>query len=176
MIELGSVADWVGAVGTAGALLATVHIIVSDKKRARSADAAAVSVWWTQRYVDHVDKPASRSIDVHVFNGSSTPLPTVTAYSRVKGRDYIEEVLSSAGADLAAIEPGVTVARNIPVVHYVDVDRVFVFFITRDGKRWARCLGDGRLMPGVRARHLAEGAGRMRAALARTYPRDQILE
>ncbi|MCJ0700232.1 hypothetical protein FRIG_03630 [Frigoribacterium faeni] len=176
MIEVGSVADWVGAVGTAGALLATVHIIISDRKRARSADAAAVSVWWTQRYVDHVDKPASRSIDIHVFNGSSAPLPTVTAYSRVKGRDYIEEVLSAAGADLAAIEPGMTVVRNISVVHHVDVDRVYVFFITRDGKRWARCLGDGRLMPGAKAKHLAEGAGRMRAALARTYPRDLILE
>jgi len=176
VIELGSVADWVGAVGTAGALLATVHIIVSDKKRARSADAAAVSVWWTQRHVHHVDKPASKSIDVHVFNGSSAPLPTVTAYSRVKGHDYIEEVLSSAGADLAAIEPGATVVKNIPVAHYVDVDRVFVFFITRDGKRWARCLGDGRLMPGVKARHLAEGAGRVRSALARTYPRHQIHE
>lgn len=122
-----------GALGTAGALFATLHIIRSDRKRAKSADAEAVSVWCTQRYVDHAKMPASRFVNVHVFNGSSAPLPTVTAYSQVEGRDYIDEVLSSAGANLAAIEPGVTVVKEIPVVHYVDVDRVFVFFITRDG-------------------------------------------
>lgn len=169
-MEVGSVADWVGAVGTAGALLATIYIIVSDRKRARSADAAAVSVWWTQRYVAHGDASASQFINVHLFNGSSAPLPTVTAYSRVAGRDYIEEVLSSAGAGLAAIEPGTTMVKEIPVVHFVDVNRLFVFFITRDGERWARRVGDGRLMPGLKARHLASGAKAWRAALARSYP------
>jgi hypothetical protein len=147
-----------------------LHIISSDRKRSKSADAEAVSVWCTQRYVDHAERPASRFVNVHVFNGSSAPLPTVTAYSRVEGRDYIDEVLSSAGANLAAIEPGVTVVKEIPVVHYVDVDRVFVFFITKDGQRWARRLGDGRLMTGLRARHLAEGAKPARAAWARSYP------
>jgi hypothetical protein len=170
MIELGSVADWVAAVGTAGALLATLHIILGDKKRAESADAAAVSVWWTQRYVDHADRDASRFINVHVFKGSSAPLPTVTIYSRVSDRDYIEEVVSSAGANLAAIEPGIKAIREIPVMHYVDTNRVFVFFMTRDGQRWARRLGDGRLMPGIQASHLARGAKASRAALARSYP------
>lgn len=168
-MELGSVADWVGAVGAAGALLTTLYIIVSDRKRTRSADAAAVSVWWTQRHVTHGDESTSHFIDVHVFNGSSAPLPNVTAYSRVAGRDYIDEVLSSAGAGLAAIEPGTTIMKEISVVHFVDVNRLFVFFLTRDGERWARCVGDGRLLPGRKAIHLANGAKAWRAALARSY-------
>jgi len=169
-VELGSIADWVGALGTAGALIATVHIITTDRKRSRSADAAAVSVWYTQRFVSHANGSESRFIDVHVFNGSPAPLPSVTVYSRVQGRDYIEEILSSSGAALAPIEPGTSIQKEIPVVHYVDTDRVFVFFIARDGNKWARRLGDGKLMPGIRAKHLAEGAGAVRAALARSYP------
>jgi hypothetical protein len=162
-VELGTVADWVGALGTAGALIATVHIISTDRKRSRSADAAAVSVWYTQRFISHANGTGSRSLSVHVFNGSTAPLPFVTVYSRVEGRDYIEEVLSSSGAALAPIEPGAS-------IHYVDTDRVFVFYIARDGNKWARSLGDGKLMPGIRAKHLAEGAGPIRAALARSYP------
>jgi len=169
-VELGTVADWVGALGTAGALIATAHIISTDRKRSRAADAAAVSVWYTQRFISHANGTASRFLSVHIFNGSTAPLPFVTVYSRVEGRDYIEEVLSSSGAALAPIEPGASTLNEIPVAHYVDTDRVFVFFIARDGNKWARRLGDGKLMPGIRAKHLAEGAGPIRAALARSYP------
>jgi hypothetical protein len=169
-MELGSAAEWVGAIGTAGALLATVFLIFDNERRSRSADAAAVSVWFTQRFISRPDGTDSRFIDVHLFNGSPAPLPSVTIYSRIEGRDYIEEVLSSAGAKLAAIEPGASHSIEIPVIHFVDVDRVFVFFFTRDGKRWARRLGDGRLMPGLKARYLANGATAFRAALARSYP------
>jgi hypothetical protein len=171
-MELGTVADWVAAVGTAGALIATTFIILDNGRRSRRAQAEAVSVWFTQRFSINSSGQDSRTLDVHLFNGSSSPIPAATIYSRIEGRDYIQESMSPSAEDLEAIQPGTSLRHEIPVVHHVDVDRVFVFFIARDGQRWARRLGDGRLFKGIYARRLASGASGWRAALSRSYPSD----
>jgi len=170
-MELGTVADWVAAVGTAGTLIATTFIILDNQSRSRRAPAEAVSVWFTQRFSLASSGQGTHTLDVHLFNGSSSPIPSATVYSRIPGRDYIEESMSSSTAKIEAIQPGASLMHEIPVVHHVDVDRVFVFFIARDGQRWARRLGDGRLFKGIRARHLADGASAWRAAFSRSYPR-----
>jgi hypothetical protein len=157
VVELGSVADWVAAVGTVGALLATIFIVFDNERRARRSQADGISVWSTQRVSSSAPGRSLRFLDVYIYNGSSHPLPTATVYSRVPGRDYIEEILSSSAAKIEPIQPGASLLKEIPVLHYVDVDRVFVFFTSRDGQRWARRLSDSRLSTGVRARRLAEG-------------------
>lgn len=171
-MELGSIADWVGAIGTAGALFVTIGIVLGDRRRSRRVQAEAVTVWSSQRE-SWAGSSSKRYLEVSVFNGSSAPLVHVYVFSHLPGGERIEEHLAYDAHGVAPVEAGATRSASIRVEHYVNESMVFLFFTERGGQRWARRLKDGELMPAVRARHLAIGASNLRASIARSYPAER---
>jgi len=153
-MEPSSAADWFSAIGTVGAFAAALVVIVTDRKRAAETDARAVSAWTTGRTTLETDR-SRRFISVSVFNGSSAPLHAVSLYSKIDEDTYIDEVLTVDASGPTTIDPGATYTKEVALQEYVGQERLFIFFISKDGARWARRLSDGRLMRRGRAWRLA---------------------
>jgi hypothetical protein len=79
VIDWGSVPDWISGIGTTGALLATLHIILSDRERAETQQAQQEQVWRDD--VQSSDWPRTgktiAGMRVRFRNNSSAPISEV---------------------------------------------------------------------------------------------------
>ncbi|MBD8704913.1 hypothetical protein [Frigoribacterium sp. CFBP 13712] len=102
-----------------------------------------------------------------VFNGSSTPLHAVSLFSKIDEGTYIDEVLTVDASGPTTINPGATYTKEVALQKHIGRERLFIFFISKDGARWARRLSDGRLMRQGRAWRLANDISAWHALIAR---------
>lgn len=153
-LDWGTVPDWFAAVGTVGALVATLVIIAVDRYRVRRAPAHGLVLWSVRRY-SSTSSGDKQFVTVHASNVSNGPIPVANVFSRVDGSDYIDEILTADDNGFKEIAPGGKVEKEIEIVHYIDESNIFVFFVDHRGGKWAKRLSDGRLLSARKGRRLA---------------------
>jgi hypothetical protein len=73
-VDWGNFPTWISAVGSTGALSATISIIWRDRRKAERADAAAVSCWEVSVHDRDREKLPSHSDNIHVQNNATRPI------------------------------------------------------------------------------------------------------
>lgn len=136
----GLVANWFAAVGTVGALFATIAIVIADRRRARRAAADAFVTWHSVSFVDHPDGRTDWTLVIHGFNGGSLPIPYAIVQSAEKSPQYMFEFLSEEDGKIRAIQPGDTYTVEVPMESEPDMSTVFVVFGDARGQKWNRHL------------------------------------
>ena len=147
-------AQIVGALCASFALLTTLFVIRHDRKGVRELDARAVAAWHMTSSRLRNGRSASRFITVTVYNGSLAPLHYVRLCSKPGSGYGLNEFVSNEAAGLPVINPGHQRTFKIAVGGWVDPERLFLIFRTRDGLTWARRFSDQKLLSDRKARRI----------------------
>ncbi|MFI1805544.1 hypothetical protein ACH415_18305 [Streptomyces californicus] len=73
-VDWGNFPTWISAVGSTGALSATISIIWRDHRKAERADACAVSCWEVSLHDRDREKLPPHSDNIHVQNNATRPI------------------------------------------------------------------------------------------------------
>lgn len=144
VVDWGNVPTWISAVGTTGALSATVGIIWRDHRKAERADAAALSCWEIPLQGGDSDSLAILHDNIHVQNNAARPV-------------YDLVVLTWSGVTVEfgpthlvqrVLRPGECVGAHVlPSADPLGPEPVAVAFRDSDGAHWLRDLSAQTLHP-----------------------------
>jgi hypothetical protein len=131
--EAGNLAEWVGAVGTTGALLLGLHLVRRDREADLAAQSDQVSVWtsWQLRPSQDESRTADVFAQLHIANHSSGLIILPRVYTWIAndgevGQEFALEDLPPESAEVIevpVVEPG---AKLCSVLSFKD----------RHGKTW----------------------------------------
>ncbi|MCX5278300.1 hypothetical protein [Streptomyces virginiae] len=157
-IDWGSVPTWFSAIGTTGALFATVGIIVRDHRKTERTDAALIACWFDKPDVEYADRTV-RTGSLRVRNTADRPVFAVNVIVGPFQHGYewrlIAQVLpSEQEKDL-----------DVPFCRWGDgrgfspaaLGPVVVIFRDADNTEWIRELDSGRLYRRYRRRRPLRG-------------------
>lgn len=131
-MEYGTVPDWLGGIGTTGALLTSLYLLREDRRFRASAQASRISVWaeWKRTPGGHDATP--RQFFVYVDNASDAPVYVNSVrVSRREGEDSLLDIefatvpahhIEDYGLDEIDFPP----QAEVPYIEatFLDVDRV----------------------------------------------------
>jgi hypothetical protein len=131
--EAGNLAEWVGAVGTTGALLLGLHLVRRDREADLAAQSDQVSVWtsWQLRPSQDDSRTADVFAQLHIANHSPGLIILPRVYTWIAndgevGQEFALEDLPPESAEVIevpVVEPG---AKLCSVLSFKD----------RHGKTW----------------------------------------
>jgi hypothetical protein len=131
--EAGNLAEWVGAVGTTGALLLGLHLVRRDREADLAAQSDQVSVWtsWPLRPSQDDSRTADVFAQLHIANHSSGLIILPRVYTWIAndgevGQEFALEDLPPESAEVIevpVVDPG---AKLCSVLSFKD----------RHGKTW----------------------------------------
>ncbi|PYC99915.1 hypothetical protein B4U78_013555 [Microbacterium esteraromaticum] len=141
-MEWGSLAEWVGAVGTIGALLLGITLFARDRAIARRAGVDALNTWLSWEDVADRDEGFRRLTTVHVCNSGTRPIYAPLLFYPDKRGGYASEIISDDGRP-AMLPPGAEMSRVIQGVPRNTVARN-VLLRSADGRLWIRKVDEHR--------------------------------
>lgn len=144
--EWGNTADWVGAIGTAGALIATVVIISSDKRRARQRRANDLITWVAADPYGGTPQATGLTPTVMIENTGDAPVPAIHVWHSDGSGFWAMYGLSASEAKHGSLEAGKKVEVNVPEYNYGKHDRLFLKFIDADNQHWTRDAMTGKYL------------------------------
>ncbi|MFD8268510.1 hypothetical protein [Streptomyces althioticus] len=99
-IDWGSVPTWFSAIGTTGSLIATLTIVLRDRRKDEREDAACLAIWVAPEEETDDRRPVLR-----LHNAAGRPVFDVTLHCGAFGRDYEtgELVVVMSRESLAAV-------------------------------------------------------------------------
>jgi hypothetical protein len=125
--QLGTVPDWLAAIGTTLALFVAFSVLLLDVRERRRRQASQVTAWLER---------GESSVTLHVANSSDVPVYKVRITPQLLGRDY--EVLSfpllGPGSELTPLTLPLPGSKQISN-EYLGVQMVFA---DSAGRRWQR--------------------------------------
>lgn len=130
---LGTVPDWIGAIGTTLALFVAFGVLILDLKERRRRQASAVAAWLERGQDDVI---------LHVVNSSDVPIYDVRIIPKFLGQTYeiISYPLMGSRSDYTPLTlplPGNQQVSN----NYLGVEMLFA---DSAGRRWKRSI-NGKL-------------------------------
>lgn len=153
LIQLGTVADWVAALGTSGALLLTYYLLRKEigEIRARdlerkAAQASLVSAWT----LGYGKRTEGDGVIVRFQNASQLPIYSCTIVARADAGEYPPSSASDAGgAYFSAMAPGehgetFVIPAQDPPSDALLPPPAKIMFTDATGAHWRR-RADGRL-------------------------------
>ena len=144
--EWGSAADWVGAIGTAGALIATVVIISSDKRRDRQKRANDLITWVAADPYGGTPQATGLMPTVMIENTGDTPILSVMVWHSDGTGHWHAFGVTAKGSLHGSLPPGASDEVEIPDYKYGKHDRIFVKFIDADNQHWTRNAATGKYL------------------------------
>jgi hypothetical protein len=126
-LELGTLPDWIAAIGTAFALLVAFAVLILDLKERRRHQASQAAAWLER---------GTSEVTLHVANSSDVPIYKVRVTPQFLGQDYKKisyPVLGPKADDtpLSIPLPGSQEVSN----EFLGVEMVFA---DSGGRRWKR--------------------------------------
>jgi hypothetical protein len=73
-MDLAILAEWVAAIGTSGALIVSLWIVLEDRRSRRIDQARRISVWSEWKRVPGGHDPTPRQFFVYIHNSSDSPI------------------------------------------------------------------------------------------------------
>lgn len=142
----GNAAEWVGAIGTAGALIATVVIIMSDRRRERQKRANALVTWVAADPYGGTPQATGRLPVVMIENTGSEPILAVHVF-HIDGTG-IWSMYAATSPDSKHGSPvaGAAIEIEIPDYKYGRHDRLFLKFIDAGNQHWIRDAKTGKYL------------------------------
>jgi hypothetical protein len=141
-VDWGNVAEWVGAVGTIGALLLGIGLLARDRAISRRKSVDDLVTWLTWRQVPDREQGARLETMVHVCNrGSSAVYAPLLFYPDARG-GYGSEILSADGQP-TMLAPGAEVEHVMQGSPRNTVAR-YVLLTSHEGRVWIRRVDEHR--------------------------------
>lgn len=138
----GSVAEWVGAIGTIGALLLGITLFARDRAKARRAGVDALITWLTWNEVADREKGVRVETIVHVCNSGTRPIYAPLLFYPDRRGGYGSEIVSDDGRP-AMLPPGTEMSRVIQGSPRNTIARN-VLMTGQDGRQWIRKVDEHR--------------------------------
>ena len=135
-VELGSLAEWVGAVGTVGALLLALSLFARDRALSRRKSADELITWLSWEEVPDRVHGVVEQTTAHILNTGTRPMHAPLLVYRDATSGYATQVLSGDGRP-AVLPPnaGTSCVLKRPPRN---PDNVYAFVFTADGRLWIR--------------------------------------
>lgn len=144
--EWGSAADWVAAIGTAGALWATAIIISSDKRRDQRERANQLVTWVAADPWGGTPQATGKKPSVLIENTGDAPILGVQVFhSDGSGYEHLA-VVESKDAKHGSLPPGASEEIDIPTYTYGKHDRLYVVFVDANNQHWIRDAATGKYL------------------------------
>jgi hypothetical protein len=138
-MQIGSLADWVSGVGTAGSLLLGFTILWRDRRKADEAEATQVVTWF-------VNLPDG-NVELRITNGASRPIVHVGFYLASTDEDGKPGALWTIMNVTPVMEPGESGSLKLPFPKFHANARYpsYVQFRDANGISWRRNVRSGKL-------------------------------
>lgn len=141
-MDSGNVAEWVGAVGTVGALLLGIGLLAHERAISRRKSVDDLVTWLTWRQVPDREHGVRLETTVHVSNrGSGAVYAPLLFYPDARG-GYGSEILSSDGQP-TMLAPGAEVEHIMQGSPRNTVAR-HVLLTSHEGRVWIRKVDEHR--------------------------------
>jgi len=140
----GSAGEWAGAIGTAGALIATVVIIASDKKRAKRQRANSLVSWVAADPWGGTAQATGLMPKVLLENTGEAPILAVHVFHFDGSGSYVQYGVESPGSEHGSLPAGASEEVEILNYGYGKHDRLFLKFIDADNQHWTRDAKSGK--------------------------------
>lgn len=147
--EWGSAADWVGAVGTAGAFLFGFLIFARDKQRQTRELADRFATWLE-------DGASAASKTLYSHNGASLPVVEASALLKI-GDSYVRKDLSHDTATGRSVKAGASASVSLRG-NDAQASEVYIRFTDGASRRWMRELRTGRYLNRWETRRIERAA------------------
>lgn len=141
-MESGSVAEWVGAIGTIGALLLGIGLFTRDRAIARRANVDALITWLSWDEVADRDGGVRVETIVHVCNSGTRPIYAPLLFYPDERGGYGSEIISDDGQP-AMLPPGTEMSRVIQGIPRSTIARN-VLVTGENGRLWIRKVDEHR--------------------------------
>lgn len=142
----GSAGEWAGAIGTAGALIATVVIIASDRQREQRRRANALVSWVAADPWAGTEQATGKAPIVILENTDAYPILALHVYYFDGSGTYIVYDGAARGSKHNTIPAGGSVEIEIPEYQYGKHDRLFIKFIDANNQHWIRNAKTGKYL------------------------------
>ena len=136
-IDWGDAPGWVGAIGTAGALVLGMLILRGDRKIARRAEADSFASWYLLR----TDDRGNAFLDVNFHNAGRRPLPVATVHSW-SGQVWNRKFAKAHGVGSFAIPPDAAPRVTIALASEFKRSNYYISFTDNQNKNWYRTVRD----------------------------------
>lgn len=140
----GSAGEWVGAIGTAGALIATLTIIAADKRRDQRRRANALVSWVAADPYGGTAQATGRMPTVLLENTGDAPVLAVHVYHSDGSGAWTVYEAAPRGSKHGSFAAGASVEIEIRDYGYRKHDRLFLKFIDADNQHWTRNAKTGK--------------------------------
>lgn len=141
-MDWGSVADWVAAIGTVGALLLGIGLFARERAISRRKSVDDLVTWLSWREVPDRDKGARLETTVHVCNrGARAVYAPLLFYPDARG-GYGSEIISTDGRP-AMLAPGAEVQHVVQGSPRNTIAR-YVLMTSDEGRVWIRKVDEHR--------------------------------
>jgi hypothetical protein len=145
-LQLGSIAEWVGAIATVGALFWAFLVFTADRRRAKRAEADRFASYITSTTaIMNGLKTESATAKFEFFNAGDTPVPMAQLVVCHPGGDIRIPLRIDGGY---VIRPGAQISFRLKFED-CDVFDVFSYLAFDDshGREWLRDVVTGRYVP-----------------------------
>lgn len=141
-MEWGSVAEWVGAIGTAGALLLGLGLLARERTATRRQPIDDLVTWLTWRDIPDRVEGVRRQTSVHILNSSTRAMHAPLLFYPGSRGGYGSEILSKTG-EPAMLPPG---SRTEHIIQGQPrrLDVRYVRIAGSDGRTWIRRVDEHR--------------------------------
>lgn len=138
-MQIGSLADWVSGVGTAGSLLLGFTILWRDRQKSDSAEATQVVAWF-------VNQPDG-NVELRIINGADRPIVNVTFSLACTDPHGKMAALWKINNIAAVLESGESTSLSLPFreFHANALYPSYIQFRDSNGANWRRNIRSGKL-------------------------------
>lgn len=134
--EWGSTADWVGAIGTAGAFLFGFLIFARDKQRQTRELANRFATWLEE-------DATTGTTTLHAHNGADLPVINATALLEIDGAIRLKDLPENTRSVKAGSSASVALRDKD-----AKATTIYIQFTDGASRRWTRELRTGRYLSG----------------------------
>lgn len=150
----GTAADWVGALGTAGAFFFGFYLLMGEKKKDERRLADGFATWHEFVEKNATSGPKTYDAIVHAHNSTETPVPIawIREVSRTGEFHVKSTILGQKTANGYTISPGKATSVVLGGFASPDIGERYVQFADGAGREWVRSLRTGQYLQGRQAR------------------------
>jgi hypothetical protein len=138
-VQIGSLADWVSGLATAGSLVLGFSILLRDRSKADQEEATQVVTW----FVNHPDN----TLELFVTNGGSRPTVNVALCLASLDEQQKQAALWRIRNIMSVLAPGEGTSLKIPFeeFHANILYPSYIQFRDANGMSWRRNIRSGKL-------------------------------
>ncbi|TQJ31472.1 hypothetical protein [Microbacterium sp. SLBN-146] len=145
-MEWGSLADWFAAIGTVGALFATLSLFVHSQRSEARRVGQELSLTAEGLYDEDafsLEKRIIFKMRFRVYNSGSAPIHDARILAYEDGKTLSAHALSVGGEP---IEPQRSFVFIWPVESTLVMDRMYIHHTDRTGREWVRNVHSGEVL------------------------------